>query len=50
VVAGASLAAAADAIEELEATARLVLLLRGEKVRALTREEVAELARRFPPT
>lgn len=50
VVAGTSLAAAADAIEELEATARLVLLLRGEKVRALTREEVAELARRFPPT
>ena len=50
VVAGTSLAAAADAIEELEATARLVLLLRGENVRALTREEVAELARRFPPT
>ena len=50
VVAGASLAAAADAIEELEATARLALLLRGEKVRTLTREEVAELARRFPPS
>jgi ribulose-5-phosphate 4-epimerase/fuculose-1-phosphate aldolase len=50
VVAGASLAAAADAIEELEATARLVLLLRGERVRVLTADEVAELARRFPPT
>jgi ribulose-5-phosphate 4-epimerase/fuculose-1-phosphate aldolase len=48
VVAGTSLAAAADAIEELEATARLYLLLRHERTRALTAEQVAELRRRFP--
>jgi ribulose-5-phosphate 4-epimerase/fuculose-1-phosphate aldolase len=48
VVAGTSLAAAADAIEELEATARLYLLLRHERTRALTAEQVAELHRRYP--
>ena len=48
VVSGSSLAAAADAIEELEATAKLWLLLRGERVRALSAEQVADLARRFP--
>ena len=48
VVSGASLAAAADAIEELEATAKLWLLVRRERVRPLTVEEVAEIARRFP--
>ena len=48
VVAGSTLAAAADAIEELEATARLHLLLRGSAVRALTEAQVAELRRRFP--
>ena len=48
VVAGTSLAAAADAIEELEATARLYLLLRHERRRALTAEQVAELRRRYP--
>ncbi|MEO8740878.1 MAG: 3-oxo-tetronate 4-phosphate decarboxylase [Casimicrobiaceae bacterium] len=48
VVSGASLAAAVDAVEELEATARLWLLLRHEHVRALTAEEVAEITRRFP--
>lgn len=48
VVGGSSLAAAADAIEELEATARLYLMLRGENVRLLTAEEVAELRRKFP--
>ena len=47
VVAGSSLAAATDAIEELEATARLFLLLRHEKVRGLTPAEVEELGRRF---
>lgn len=47
VVAGTSLAAASDAIEELEATARLVLLLRGERVRTLTATQVAELKSRF---
>lgn len=48
VVAGTSLAAAADAIEELEATARLYLLLRHERLRPLTAEQVAELRRRYP--
>jgi ribulose-5-phosphate 4-epimerase/fuculose-1-phosphate aldolase len=48
VVAGTSLAAAADAIEELEATARLYLLLRRERTRVLTAAQVAELRRRFP--
>jgi ribulose-5-phosphate 4-epimerase/fuculose-1-phosphate aldolase len=48
VVAGTSLAAAADAIEELEATARLYLLLRHERLRALSDEQVAELRRRYP--
>jgi ribulose-5-phosphate 4-epimerase/fuculose-1-phosphate aldolase len=48
VVAGTSLAAAADAIEELEATARLYLLLRHERLRALSAEQVAELRRRYP--
>jgi ribulose-5-phosphate 4-epimerase/fuculose-1-phosphate aldolase len=43
VVAGTSLAAAADAIEELEATAKLYLLLQGHRVRALTPEAVAAL-------
>lgn len=47
VVAGSSLGAAQDAIEELEETAKLFLLLRGERVRALTDAQVAELARRF---
>ena len=48
VVAGSTLDAAVNAIEELEQTARLVLLLRGQSVRALTTEQVAELNRRFP--
>lgn len=48
VVAGTSLSVAADAIEELEATARLFLLLRDQPVRTLTAEQVAELRRRFP--
>ncbi|MGE5337037.1 MAG: 3-oxo-tetronate 4-phosphate decarboxylase [Gemmatimonadota bacterium] len=48
VVAGSTLAAAADAIEELEATARLYLLLRHEHVRLLTTEQVAELRTRYP--
>ncbi len=49
VVAGSSLTAAADAIEELEATAKLYLLLRKEKVRCLTPEQAADLERRFRP-
>ena len=47
VVAGSILAAAADAIEELEATAKLYLLLRGERVRALTDAQVADIRQRF---
>ncbi len=38
---------AQDAVEELEETARLFLLLRHEKVRCLTPDQVAEIARRF---
>ena len=48
VVGGTSLAAASDAIEELEATARLYLMLRGEQVRLLTAEEVAGLRAKYP--
>lgn len=43
VVAGSSLDAATDAIEELEATARLYLLLRGAPLRPLTPAQVAAL-------
>lgn len=46
VVAGTSLSAAADAVEELEATARLFLLLQGRRVRLLNAEQVAELRAR----
>ncbi|MFQ5936451.1 MAG: 3-oxo-tetronate 4-phosphate decarboxylase [Acidiferrobacterales bacterium] len=48
VVAGNSLANAVYAIEELEETAKLFLLLRGQKTRLLTPEQVAELERTFP--
>lgn len=48
VVAGSTLSAATDAIEELEETARLVLMLRGERTRLLSPDEVAEIRRRFP--
>jgi ribulose-5-phosphate 4-epimerase/fuculose-1-phosphate aldolase len=48
VVAGSSLSAAADAIEELEATARLYLLLQGRPARVLTADQVADLRRRYP--
>ena len=44
VVAGASLDAAVNAIEELEETAKLYLLLRGAKTRFLTVEQVRELS------
>jgi len=47
VVAGSSLAAAQDAVEELEETAKLFLLLRREPVRLLTDPQVAELKERF---
>jgi ribulose-5-phosphate 4-epimerase/fuculose-1-phosphate aldolase len=48
VVGGSSLSAAADAVEELEATAKLHLLLHGRRVRTLTDEQVAELRRKHP--
>ncbi len=48
VVAGSSLSAATDAVEELEATARLYLLLRGQPLRLLSPAQVAELRRRYP--
>lgn len=48
VVAGTSLAAAADAVEELEATARLYLLLQGRRVRTLTSAQVADIRSRYP--
>jgi len=47
VVAGSSLDAAVNAIEELEQTAKLVLLLRGHTPRYLTAAQVAELNQRF---
>jgi 3-dehydro-4-phosphotetronate decarboxylase len=47
VVAGSSLDAAANAIEELEQTAKLLLLLEGHPTRHLTPRQVLELNRRF---
>jgi ribulose-5-phosphate 4-epimerase/fuculose-1-phosphate aldolase len=48
VVGGTSLGAATDAMEELEATAKLYLMLRSQNVRLLTAEQVAELRRKHP--
>lgn len=48
VVAGKSLEAAVYAAEELEETAKLYLMLRGEKTRFLTQAQVADLMVRFP--
>jgi ribulose-5-phosphate 4-epimerase/fuculose-1-phosphate aldolase len=48
VVAGKDLESATNAIEELEETARLYLLLRGLAPRILTPAQVEELRRRFP--
>lgn len=47
VVAGASLAAATDTVEELEATARLHLTVHGMRCRCLNADQVADLRRRF---
>ncbi len=47
VVAGTTLSAATDAIEELEETARLYLLLQGRNLSILGPEQVAELQRLF---
>jgi ribulose-5-phosphate 4-epimerase/fuculose-1-phosphate aldolase len=48
VVAGKDLDAAVGAIEELEATARLYLLLQGHDTRPLTGNQVQDLRERFP--
>jgi 3-dehydro-4-phosphotetronate decarboxylase len=48
VVAGRSLDAAVGAIEELEATARLFLLLQGRKTRSLDAAQVQELRELYP--
>ena len=48
VVAGSSLDAAVAAVEELEETARLFLLLRRERTRFLTEEQVEALRARYP--
>jgi 3-dehydro-4-phosphotetronate decarboxylase len=48
VVAGRSLDAAVGAIEELEATARLYLLLQGQQVRPLDPTQVQELRELYP--
>jgi 3-dehydro-4-phosphotetronate decarboxylase len=48
VVAGSNLAAASDAVEELEATAKLHLLLQGRNIRPLTPEQCAKLQRQYP--
>lgn len=47
VVAGSSLDAAVNAVEELEQTAKLYLLLQDRPTRYLTTEQVAELNQRF---
>lgn len=48
IVAGKSLESAVYAAEELEETAKLTLMLRGEKTRFLTQDQVADLLVRFP--
>jgi ribulose-5-phosphate 4-epimerase/fuculose-1-phosphate aldolase len=48
VVAGTSLEAAVNAIEELEETAKLFLLLRSDRTRWLTPEQAADVRKRFP--
>ncbi|MEO1328356.1 MAG: 3-oxo-tetronate 4-phosphate decarboxylase [Pseudomonadota bacterium] len=48
VVAGKALDSAVYAAEELEETAKLHLMLRGEKTRFLTQDQVADLRVRFP--
>jgi ribulose-5-phosphate 4-epimerase/fuculose-1-phosphate aldolase len=48
VVAGKDLAGAANAIEELEETAKLYLLLQGHRTRPLTSDQIDDLHRHFP--
>ena len=47
VVAGADVEAACDAIEELEETARLAVLMRGYQTRKLTDEQTIQLVKQF---
>ena len=47
VVAGKDVAAACNAIEELEETARLALLLRGTGARGLTDDQVRAVVTKF---
>jgi ribulose-5-phosphate 4-epimerase/fuculose-1-phosphate aldolase len=48
VVAGKDLESAVYATEELEETAKLYLMLRGNRLRILSPEQVAELQRKYP--
>ena len=48
IVAGKNLESAVYATEELEETAKLYLLLRGNRLKILTPEQVAELHRKWP--
>ena len=48
IVAGKDLESAVYAIEELEETAKLYLLLRGNRLKILTPEQVSELHRKWP--
>ena len=48
IVAGKNLESAVYATEELEETAKLYLLLRGNRLKILTTEQVAELHRKWP--
>ena len=48
VVAGKDLESAVYATEELEETAKLYLMLRGNRLRILTPDQVAELQRKYP--
>jgi ribulose-5-phosphate 4-epimerase/fuculose-1-phosphate aldolase len=48
IVAGTSLEAAVNAVEELEETAKLFLLLRGQPTRFLTEQQVAALTAKYP--
>jgi 3-dehydro-4-phosphotetronate decarboxylase len=47
VVAGKDIEAACNAIEELEATARLALLTRGQNPRLLTTAQISDLVTTF---
>jgi ribulose-5-phosphate 4-epimerase/fuculose-1-phosphate aldolase len=47
-IAGKDLETAVYATEELEETAKLFLMLRGQKLKLLTPEQVADLQRRYP--